>query len=142
MRRALAFLVIALVSVAETARADEASSSSETDATGTTKWNSPALGVTGIALAGSGALAVTFGALMAARPSEMCVVDNDDTRCELGPERAIGGVMIAGGGVLLLAGVPMIVAGAWQVPSDERGVPPTTAELRVGASRADLAVSF
>lgn len=129
-----ALLAVAPLAVAPQARADEPAPDTE--------WNSPALGATGVALAGTGAIGVTLGAIAFADPGEQCVVDVDETRCEVGPGRAIGGLMMAGGGLMVLAGVPMIVAGAWQVPSEDGSAPSTTAALRVGPTRAELDVTF
>lgn len=139
MRLPSVLLVIALTTTTSVAHAEPSSTSSDT---GATEWNSPTLGATGIALAGTGALAVTFGAMMVASPGGRCVIGPEKTECEEGPGVLAGGLTIAGGSALVLAGVPMIVAGAWQVPSEQRGVPATTAELRVGAGRGELAVTF
>ena len=49
--------------------------------------------------------------------------------------------MLVGGGFILV-GTPLIVAGSWQVEASREGAPPTTAELRIGAARADVAVTF
>ena len=57
-------------------------------------------------------------------------------RCEVGAY-----AMLVGGGFILV-GTPLIVAGSWQVEASREGAPPTTAELRIGAARADVAVTF
>ncbi len=105
-----------------------------------TEVSSPALLVTGTVLGGLGVGAIATGAgFWAADP---CSQDTPEGQCGMGFGRLAGMFMMGGGGLLVLTGAPMIVAGAWQVPSDDRGVPPTTAEVRLGAGRAELGVTF
>ncbi len=106
------------------------------------EWNSPALAVTGSVIAGLGSAAIVTGAV---------IYGNDDCREVDSPTfpvpcmhfgQAIGGITMLAGGGLVLIGAPMIVAGAWQVESDDRGIPPTTAELQVGPARADVVMTW
>jgi hypothetical protein len=133
----LAALVTSL-SMSSLARAHETNGDDQVP----NEWNSPALAVTGIVLAGTGSLTTTIGSFVARAADERCVVGPRRTVCEEGDGAVAGPVLVAAGATLLLAGIPMIVAGAWQVPSRERRVPPTTAELRVGAARGELVVTF
>lgn len=105
-----------------------------------TEANSPALLVTGTVLGVLGVGAIGTGAAFWA--GDPCSQDTPEGQCGMGFGRLAGMFLMGGGGLLVLTGTPMIVAGAWQVPSEDRGVPPTTAELRVGAGRAELGVTF
>lgn len=112
------------------------------EATPQKEWNSPALAVTGSVLAGLGTAAIITGGVLYG--SDDCREVDDaalPVPCMYFGE-TIGGITMLGGGALVLVGAPMIVAGAWQVESDDRGIPPTTAELKVGPARADVVVSF
>jgi hypothetical protein len=105
-----------------------------------TEMNSVPLFVTGTSLAAVGVASVITGA--AFYGNDPCTGAANDATCGMGFGRFLGLTMMGGGGLLALAGAPLIVAGAWQVESEDVGVPPTTAELRVGAGRAELDVRF
>jgi len=115
------------------------------------EWNSPALAVTGSIVAGLGIAATITGAVIYA--DDPCTGDDTGSAtgsittiglpaCGMGFGQAAGGITMLGGAGLVLIGTPLIVAGAWQVDSDDAGVPPTTAKLSVGPARADFAVTF
>lgn len=120
---------------------DGASSASATTAEKpATEWNSPALAVTGTVVAGLGVAATTVGAFIYL--NDECADDDAGLYPCMNFGEVIGGITMLGGGGLILIGAPMIVAGAWQVESKDRGIPPTTAELKLGPARADLAIAF
>jgi len=106
-----------------------------------TEMNSPALLVTGIAVGGYGLTsavisAVAIGETGACGCTAVYPNDCDMTGCKIGIAH------IFAGPVLVLGAIPMIVAGAWEIPSSDRGVPPTTAEVRVGPGNTSVAVTF
>ncbi len=106
------------------------------------EWNSPALAVTGSVIAGFGTATIITGAAIYAGDDCREVDDSTLPAPCMHYGEAIGGITMLAGGGLVLLGAPMIVAGAWQVESDDRGIPPTTAELQVGPSRADLVMTW
>jgi hypothetical protein len=114
------------------------------ETTPTTEMNSPALFVTGTVIAGLGLGTAAVGAAIYADdpPCDQGATAGLVPACGMQINRFFGLAMMGGGAGLALIGAPMIVAGAWQVDAEDQGVPPTTAELRVGATRADFTVSF
>ncbi len=119
---------------------DAAAPAAVAPAEGETEMNSVPLFVAGTSLATVGVASVMAGATFYG--NDPCTGAANEATCGMGFGRFLGLAMMGGGGLLALAGAPMIVAGAWRVESEDAGVPPTTAELRVGPARAELGVTF
>lgn len=106
-----------------------------------TEANSPGLLVAGIVVGGYGVVSAVISAVAIGTTGACGCAESGDYECDMTGCR-IGAAHIFAGPVLLLGSIPMIVGGAWQVPSDDRGIPPTTAEVRVGPGNTSLAVTF
>jgi hypothetical protein len=103
--------------------------------------NSPGLLVAGIAVGGYGLTSAVISAVAIWQTGACGCTALEGNDCDMAG-CYIGVGHIYAGPVLLLGSIPMIIAGAWQVPSDDRGIPATTAEVRVGPGNTSLAVTF
>jgi hypothetical protein len=130
-RIALAFcLALAASTPSAVARAQTAGAAPDD-----TRWNSPAMAITGSVLAGIGLAQAGVGVALLAT--------NSHDEGGMGVRSGLGGLALLGGGLFVAAGTPLIVAGAWQIPagSGAAALAPA-ARLRVGAGSVELSGTF